>query len=118
MNYLHVYSSVPLSNAKLACVFLNLKAQGMQVVHRPLAELPAAGSVPRPRSLSLLEEELYAVSLRLVGIGDQLNDHETGRCRLDAGVEQGLRFDREALQRRQLGLQAQLKGQKGGKLGS
>lgn len=113
MERLNVYSSAPVSPAQ-AVAFLGLGRQKIQVVVRPLSEVPAAlPPAQRPRSLSLLYDELEEVTVKLALLGDQLNEHEMGRCRLDAGVEQGLIFDREALKNRQKAILAALKPQKG-----
>lgn len=108
MSALTVYSSAP-ATTQLACACLSLHA-----TVRPLHELPAPASKPRPPSLSVLADELLAVTIDLALLGDQLTEHEMGRCRLDAGVEQGLRFGRDALQTRKRALEAVLKGQRGG----
>lgn len=109
MEPLRVYSSQPVG-LKLACAFLALGSQA--VVELPLSALPAPASPPRRRDT--LADDLARVSLRLAEIGDQLNDHEHGRCRLEVGLEQGLRSERDTLQSRQRGLVASLRAQKGG----
>lgn len=113
MNQVTVYSSTPAST-QLACAFQELQAQGLRVIVRPLQELPAPASVPRPRSLSLLEDELLDVTVSLALLSEQLDEHEQGRCRLDIGTEQGLRFDRDTLQTRQRAIKATIRAQKGG----
>ncbi|MGI4873395.1 MAG: hypothetical protein ACRYFX_19730 [Janthinobacterium lividum] len=109
MSQVNVYSSAPAST-QLACAFQNLERLGMQVILRPLQELPTAPQ-PRPRSLSVLEDELLGITQHLVLVAEQLNEHEQGRHRLDAGLEQGLRFDRDALQTRQKAIQAAIQAQ-------
>jgi hypothetical protein len=106
MGPIRVYSSQPVG-AKLACAFLALGS----VVELPLSQLPPPASPPRRRCTQA--DDLERVSQRLVEIGDQLNDHENGKCRLDAGLEQGLRFEREGLRNRQRGLVASVQAQKG-----
>ena len=107
---LHVYSSQPVG-LKLACVFQSLALSGEPVVELPLSALPPPASPPRRRCT--LHDDLLRVSLRLAEIGDQLNDHENGKCRLSAGLENGLRAERDALASRQRGLQASLLARKG-----
>jgi hypothetical protein len=81
----NVYCSAPISDSRLACAFLSLTRQGVQLVERPLSEL----GLPAPR------RELL-----------QLSAHEAGQVLLDAGSENGLRAERDALQSRQRALQA------------
>ncbi|MGI4760564.1 MAG: hypothetical protein ACRYF0_07660 [Janthinobacterium lividum] len=109
MEPIRVYSSQPVGQ-KLACAFLALR--GERVVELPLAALPAPARPPRRRCT--LPDDLVRVSLRLVEIGDQLNASEHGWCRLEAGLENGLRAERDALQSRQRAIQATLQAQKGG----
>lgn len=111
MEALRVYSSQPVG-LKLACAFQNLAQLGQPVVELPLTQLPAPASPPRRRCTQA--DDLERVSQRLAQIGDQLNNHENGKCRLDAGLEQGLRFEREALRNRQRGLAAAVRGQSAG----
>ncbi len=111
MSCIRVYSSQPVG-LKLACAFQNLAQLGQPVIELPLAQLPPPARPPRRRCTQA--DDLERVSLRLVEIGDQLNDHETGKCRLDAGLEQGLRFERDSLRNRQRGLAASLKAQQAG----
>jgi hypothetical protein len=92
----NVYCSAPISDSRLACAFLSLTRQGVQLVERPLSEL----GLPAPR------RELLQVSQRLAAIGEQLSAHEAGQVLLDAGSENGLRAERDALQSRQRALQA------------
>jgi hypothetical protein len=109
MQPIRVYSSQPVG-VKLACAFLALGSQGL--LELPLSALPAPASPPRRRCP--LADDLVRVSLRLVEIGDQLNASEHGWCRLEAGLENGLRAERDALQSRQRAIQATLQAQKGG----
>ena len=113
MSTINVYTSAPTST-QLACALLNLESLGLQVTVRSLAELPAPADSPRPRCLSVLSDELHDVTQSLVLLGEQLGDHETGRCRLDASTEQGLRFDRDTLQSHQRALRAAIRVQEGG----
>lgn len=115
MEALRVYSSQPVG-LKLACAFQNLAQLGQPVVELPLTKLPAPASPPRRRCT--YADDLERVSQRLVEIGDQLNDHENGKCRLDAGLEQGLRAERDSLRSRQRGLAASVQAQKGGVAGA
>ena len=110
MQALRVYSSQPVGT-KLACAFHKMEQLGQPVVELPLSQLPPPASPPRRRCA--LQDDLEAVTKRLVAIGDELNDHETGKCVLAAGYEQGLRADRDALLSRQraiLRTQAVMKG--------
>ena len=111
MQALRVYSSQPVGT-KLACALQNLAQLGQPVVELPLAQLPPPASPHRQRCP--LQDDLVRVTTRLVAIGDELDDHETGKCVLDAGYEQGLRSERDALLSRQraiLATQAAMKGQ-------
>jgi len=110
MSQVTVYSSAP-ETTQLACAFQNVRRAGHALVVRPLSARPAP-TLTRKQRLRL-EDERNAVSQRLVEIGDQLNDHENGKCRLDAGLEQGLRFEREALRNRQRGLAAAVRAHQG-----
>jgi hypothetical protein len=110
MEPIRVYSSQPVG-LKLACAFKSIALLGQPVVELPLAQLPPPASPPRRRCT--LQDDLVRVTTRLVEIGDQLNDHETYKCRLDAGLEQGLRHERDTLLSRQraiLRTQAVMKG--------
>ena len=113
MEALRVYSSQPVG-LKLACAFQNLAQLGQLVVELPLALLPPPASPPRRRCT--LQDDLERVSVRLAEIGDQLGEHETGKCRLDAGLENGLKHERDALRARQqdiLATQAALRAGQG-----
>jgi hypothetical protein len=111
MQALRVYSSQPVG-LRLACAFQNMSQLGQPVVELPLTQLPPPESPPRRRCT--LQDDLERVSVQLVTIGDQLNDHENGKCRLEAGLEQGLRAERDALLSRQraiLRTQAVMRGE-------
>jgi len=111
MEVLRVYSSQPVG-LKLACAFQNLAQLGQPVLELPLAQLPPPACPPRRRCT--LQDDLERVSLRLAEIGDQLDEHETGKCRLDAGLENGLRQERDALRTRQRGILATQAAQREG----
>ena len=86
---LRIYSSAPVGT-HLACFFRNPPAL---VSHLPLADLA-----------NPVQDELTAVTIQLAGIAGRLDEHEAGRQLLDAGTEQGLRSQRDALLSRQRGL--------------
>ena len=111
MEPIRVYSSQPVG-LKLACAFQNLSLLGQPVVELPLTQLPPPESPPRRRCT--LQDDLERVTQQLVAIGDQLNDHENGKCLLDAGMEQGLRNERDALLSRQRAIQRTQQAMKGG----
>lgn len=108
---LHVYSSQPVG-LKLASAFQNLALAGQPIIERPFSALPPPESPPRRRCT--LRDDLLRVSVRLAEIGDQLNDHENGKCRLSAGMENGLRAERDSLAARQRGLKASIRAKEGG----
>lgn len=121
MSKLTVYSSQPQST-QLACV-LGIKRLGVQVVLRPLADYQAVvAAAPHPRrrrsamsaQMASLSSELEDVTLQLVDIGEQLEAHQNGSHLLDAGEENGLYAQRDALQARQRGIQGHLQAVKGG----
>jgi len=115
MRTVTVYSSEP-STTQLAVAFFNLQKLGIPLVLRPLQELEqAVATGPQPRRrLTALQADLEEVTLQLVAIGEQLNAHEQGRQRLDAGQENGLYAQRGALQARQRGILGHLQAVKGG----
>jgi hypothetical protein len=115
MKTVTVYSSEP-SATKIAAAFFNLKKLGIPVVLRPLQELEqavAAGPQPRRRLVSL-RAELEGITLQLVEIGERLEAHQNGAYLLDAGEENGLYAQRDALQARKRGIQGHLQAVKGG----
>lgn len=121
MSKLTVYSSQP-ERAQLACV-LGIEKLGVQVVLRPLADYQAVvAATPHPRrrrsamsaQVASLSGELEDVTLQLVDIGEKLEAHQNGSHRLDAGEENGLYAQRDALQARQRGIQGHLQAVKGG----
>lgn len=111
MSTLTVYSSRP-ESTQLACAYLGIEKLGIRVVLRPLTDL-ATGPQPR-RRLASLRAELEQVTLELVEIGERLEAHQNGLRRLDAGEENGLYAQRDALQSRQRGIQGHLQAVKGG----
>lgn len=114
MSTVTVYSSEPAS-FKMAVAFFNLQRLGIPVVVRPLHELEqAVATGPRPRRrLSSLRAELEEIMLQLIALGEQLEAHQNGARRLDAGEENGLYAQRDALQARQRGIQGHLQVVKG-----
>jgi|GEM_PF-1918455 len=102
---LTVYSSAPLTT-QLACAFQGIKRLGVQVVLRPLADVPSSPA-PRRRRSALLAERT-SLHIRLAAIGDALNQFETGLRGPDAGQEQGLKAERDSLLSRVRGLDAAL----------
>ena len=115
MSTLTIYSSRP-ENTQLACAYLGIETLGIQVVLRPLSALQqAVAAEPHPRRrLASLRAELEQVTLQLVEIGEVLEAHQNGYRRLDAGEENGLYAQRDALQARQRGIQGHLQAQEGG----
>ena len=111
MEALRVYSSQPVG-LKLACAFQSLAQLGQPVVELPLSQLPPPACPPRRRCT--LQDDLERVTVRLAEIGDQLHDHETGKCPLDAGLENGLKYERDALRSCQRGILATQAAQRGG----
>ena len=115
MKTINVYSSRP-ESTPLACAFQGLRRVGVQVVVQPLAALPPA---PQPGlRRHALHAERTNMQLRLALIGDQLGYIEEGLCRPEAGVEAGLRFEREALQVRVKAISATLLAWEGGPAGA
>lgn len=114
MKSVTVYSSEP-SATKIAAAFFNLEKAGIPLVLRPLRELEqTVATAPCPlRRLSSLRVELEQVTLQLVDIGEKLEAHQNGSQRLDAGEENGLYAQRDALQARQRGIQGHLQAVKG-----
>jgi len=120
MSKLTVYSSQP-ESTQLACAYLGIEKLGIEVVMRPLSDYQAvvdAGLRPRlsavPAEQARLLGELERVTLQLVDIGEQLEAHQNGAKLLDAGKENGLYAQRDALQARQRGIQGHLQAVKGG----
>jgi len=107
MATLHVYSSAPVTTS-LACIFQHLSRLGMPVVVQPLEAMPPA-LVPSRSWLRMRREERDALCQLLANIGLKLDRHEEGLLRLDAGEEQGLRAERDALQSRLRGVEAALR---------
>jgi hypothetical protein len=90
---LRIYSSAPVS-LSLACLFQSPPA---------LVRMLPLDALANP-----VQDELTAVTLTLAGLGQQLDAHEAGQCLLDAGTEQGLRAQCDALLSRQRGLLARV----------
>lgn len=103
MQRINLYSSAPLSTP-LALAVLGLAATGFRVEQRPLADLPAGPGVRR----ASLRAELQRICVDLAFIGERFNAHDEGIRRLDAGEEEGLKFDRDMLLTRKRSLEAQL----------
>ena len=121
MGKLTVYSSLP-ESTQLACAYLGIENLGIQVVLRPLSDYQAlVDAVPHPRrrlssvpaKLSSLRAELEEVTLQLIDIGEKLEAHQNGALRLEAGEENGLYAQRDALQARQRGIQGHLQAVEG-----
>lgn len=113
MSKLTVYSSEP-STFKMALAFFGLSRLGLEVELKPLSALvQTVVSGPRPgRRLSVLTAKLEEVTLQLVEIGEKLEAHQNGALLLQAGEENGLYAERDALVSRKRGIERHLQAVK------
>jgi hypothetical protein len=111
MSQVNVYSSLP-ESAQLACAFSGMRRAGLGIVVLPIAQMPAAST--GRKDLLRLRNERNEVTQLLANIGLKLDMIESGTLRPDAGEEQGLRAERDALHARQRGLVTAIQKLEGG----
>ena len=108
MSLLTVYCSQPASGQM--ATFLLAFSQGQSVVVRPIIDIPAPDPVRRQQLKTLRLELLDSIKTAEFG----LEQYRSGAWQPDAGHENGLRFDLEALKNRLRGIDTVLGTEKGG----
>jgi hypothetical protein len=111
MDMLLVYSSLP-DNAQLGSAFIGVRRAGLSVEVLPLSMMPATST--GRKDLLRLRDQRNEVTQLLANIGLKLDMIESGTLLPDAGEEQGLRADRDALHARQRGLVTAIQKLEGG----
>lgn len=111
MAMIFVYSSLP-ETAQLGSAFIGARRAGLGVEVLPLSMMPATST--GRKDLLRLRNERNEVTQLLANIGLKLDMIESGTLRPDAGEEQGLRADRDALHARQRGLVTAIQKLEGG----